>query len=171
MSHPGSTIPRSVLLRRFSEFSTAGSFILLCLADKSTGERSHIVLENDEWYIYSRSMGIHFFSSSEEYTRYMVEHANDCVPVPVEAFRELNRLFGAPQKEEFIHASRKGIPSLRQEYLERVPWVSGYEIREWKYAHDRSFLRVLLELGLVVRRECESGRRYVEAAEVDASIS
>jgi len=56
----------------------------------------------------------------------------------------------------------------REKYLESVPWISGFIIREKKHAYDRSFLRILLEMGFVVRRECESGRLYVETAELDA---
>jgi hypothetical protein len=116
-------------------------------------------------------LGILCAPGSKEYIQYMVEHATECFPVGTEVFQELNHLYGAPEKEEYIQASWKGVSFLRQTYLERVPWVSGYEIRERKYAFDRSFLRVLLERGFVIRRECESGRRYVEAAEVDAPLT
>jgi hypothetical protein len=163
----GSLVPRSVLLKRFSEFSTAGSFILLCLMDKTTGEKSVIVLENDEWYSYSQQMKIIPFANTTDYTRYMVEHASECIPVPAETFQELKHLYGAPKKEEFIRAEKEGIGFIRQQYLERVPWVSGYEIRDHELRYDRSFLRLLLKMGLVVRRDCESGRRYVEKAEVE----
>jgi hypothetical protein len=163
-----SPVPRSVLLRRFSEFSTAGSFVLVCLRDEATVERTHIVLENEEWYFYCGSKGILSFPCRAEYTRYMVEHANECFSVGTEVFNELNHLFGAPVKDEYIQASREGISFLRQNYLEKVPWVSGYGIRDRRYAYDRSFLRMLLERGFVIRRECESGRLYVEAAGVDA---
>ncbi|MDD1712091.1 MAG: hypothetical protein LUQ69_02865, partial [Methanoregulaceae archaeon] len=129
-----------------------------------------IVLENDEWYYYSQEMGIFPFVRREEYMLYMVEHATDCFPACTETFQELNRLFSAPEKEEFFEAGRKGVRFLRDTYLERVPWLNGYAIRE-RHAQDRSFLRVLLELGLVVRRDCESGQRYVETAEVDAHTS
>jgi hypothetical protein len=165
---PDSLVPRSVLLKRFSEFSTAGSFVLVCLQDEATGERTHIVLENEEWYFYCGSKGILSFPCRAEYTRYMVEHANECFPVHSKVFQELNHLFGAPEKREYIQARRKGISFLRNKYLKKVPWVYGYEIRDRRYAYDRSFLRMLLERGFVIRRECESGRRYVEAAEVDA---
>jgi hypothetical protein len=165
---PDSLVPRSVLLKRFSEFSTAGSFVLVCLQDEATGERTHIVLENEEWHFYSMRKGILSFPSMEEYTRYMIEHANECFPVHSEVFQELNHLFGAPVKDEYIQASREGISFLRNKYLKKVPWVYGYEIRDRRYAYDRSFLRMLLERGFVIRRECESGRRYVEAAGVDA---
>jgi hypothetical protein len=162
-----SKVSRSVLLRRFSEFSTAGSFILLCLQDKSTGKKSHIVLENDEWYFCTQKMLNLSYSSTNEYTQYMVEHATDCFPVPADTFRELNQLFNAPEREDYIQDSRKGAQFFRDKYLERVPWFSGLAIREQKDANDRSFLRVLLELGFIVRRDCESGRRYVEEIEGD----
>jgi hypothetical protein len=98
----------------------------------------------------------------------MVDHAADCIPVPTTIFQELNGLFRALEKEEYTTDVVKGIQFFREKYLESVPWISGYEIREKKHAYDRSFLRILLEMGLVVRRECESGRLYVEMAEVEA---
>ena len=166
--NPESMVPRSVLVKRFSEFSTAGSFILLCIRDSGSKDTSYIVLENEEWYSYSQRMDILSFTGHEEYIQYMVEHAADCIPVLTKTFKELNRLFRAPEKEEYIQNGLQGIQFFRQKYLESVPWISGYIIREKKHAYDRSFLRILLEMGLVVRRECESGRLYVETAELDA---
>jgi hypothetical protein len=163
-----STVPRSVLVKRFSEFSTAGSFILLCIQDNGSKDTSYIVLENEEWYFYSQRMEILSFTSHEEYTEYMVEHATNCISVPTKIFEELDRLFRAPENEEYTQDGLKRIQFFRQKYLDSVPWTSGYIIREKKHAYDRSFLRILLELGLVVRRECESGRLYVERAEVDS---
>jgi|GEM_PF-1823342 hypothetical protein len=161
-------VSRSVLVKRFSEFSTAGSFILLCIQDNESKDTAYIVLENEEWYFYSQRMEILSFTSHEEYTGYMVDNAANCIPVPTRIFQELDRLFRAPCKEEYTGDVVKGIHFFRQKYLVKVSWISGYEIREKKHAQDRSFLRILLEMGLVVRRECESGRLYVEMAELEA---
>jgi len=53
--------------------------------------------------------GYPLFTSQEEYTQYMVDHAADCIPVPTKTFQELNGFFRAPEKEEYTRDGIKGI--------------------------------------------------------------
>jgi len=163
-------VTEDVLRRRFGEFSTAGAFVLVKIQDRATGERAVIVCENTDWFFAAREFD-HSLSHEKEYTAYMIRNYGTFLPVPGKVFRELVGSFGAAQGDAYAGDAVRGIAFVAGKYLERFEWSPGgshaYRVRDRKLAYDRSFLRLLLELGLVVRRDCESGMIYVEALEID----
>lgn len=171
------SIPADVLRRRYGEFSTAGAFILLRIRNKETGEYADAVYENMDWYLMATRGNIIPVKGEKEYIEFMIENYDRSFDVSDADFKELIK-FDAPAKEEYEAIKAKGIPYLVSSYLEKWYWNAPkntgsymYLIREEKYAYDESFLRVLLDMDLVVRRECESGHRYVESKEIDSALS
>jgi hypothetical protein len=166
-------VPPHVLRRRYGEFSTAGAYVLLHVKNRETGECAHVVHENMDWYLIARDEGIFIGDADEEYVDFMVKNHDRLFEVGDASYTELLKL-DAPEREAYARLKSKGIPYLVDAYLTRWYWNAPkntgpyvYNITEEKYAYDESFLRVLLEMGLVVRRECESGQRYVEPEEID----
>ncbi|MFH1125554.1 MAG: hypothetical protein V1703_00370 [Candidatus Altiarchaeota archaeon] len=170
-----SDISEDVLKRRYGQFSTAGAFISLFVRNKESGREAYAVVENEDWYLMLTREEGREFKDTGDYTQYMIENHQRCFEVKDSTFNELMK-FEAPAKDEYEKDKSEGVQHVKNKYLEKFYWNAPkntgayvYFIREEKYAYDESFLRVLLELGLVVRRECESGHRYVEAGEIDGT--
>ncbi len=168
-------VPPHVLRRRYGEFSTSGAFVLLHIKNRETGECAHAVCENMDWYLIARDEGIFTGKADEEYVDFMVKNHDRLFEVSGTSYGELLKL-DAPEREAYAQLKSKGIPYLADNFLTRWYWNAPqntgpymYNITEEKHAYDESFLRVLLEMGLVVRRECESGQRYVEPEEIDGA--
>ncbi|MBN1899669.1 MAG: hypothetical protein JW827_12920, partial [Spirochaetes bacterium] len=64
-------VPESVFKKRFSNFSTAASFILVCIREKETHTKEMIVMENMSWYSYLFKEKIFTKKEHDEYVRFM----------------------------------------------------------------------------------------------------
>jgi len=159
------TLTRHILLRRFGEFSSAGSFVMVKIKNADREEECSIVCENTDWYLFISALKEYSFSSDEDYTDYMIAHYDEVFELSSDKYEEMKNSYEAPSLHEFEEAKKAGISFVADTYLKKGQY--GYFIRDKKLEHNRSLLRMLLEMGLVVRRECESGNIYVEVDDID----
>lgn len=163
---------QDVLSRRYGEFSTAGAFILVCISNKESGKTAEIVCENTEWYDILTKETAYFKGNEKEYLDFMLKNHDKCFELSALAFDKLAKELSVPKNEVFEKDKNKGIKFVAEKYLKKNSWSPSnydYIIRDKRFEHDRGLLRMLLESGLVVRRDCESGQRFIEAKEVDAA--
>jgi hypothetical protein len=163
-------VTEDVLRRRFSEFSTAGAFVLVKIQNSETGEQSVIVCENTDWYLTAKRQDYPVANQSE-YINYMMHYQDTYLPMPGSTYQNLVSNYGANEQSTAEDAGR-GMALIAERYLEKFFWSPGgshaYRIKDRNLSRSAAFLRLLLEMGLVVRRDCESGMIYVEAKEIDA---
>ncbi|MBN1899406.1 MAG: hypothetical protein JW827_11565, partial [Spirochaetes bacterium] len=166
-------VPESVRKKRFSNFSTAASFILVCIKEKGTDNKEMVVIENMSWYSYLFKEKIFTKKEHDEYVRFMMKHHTKCFAVSQDTFRVLTEYYRAPVRKEYEEIKKKGAGYVISKYCDRFYWNAprntgpyAYFIKK-EYARDKSFQRMLLEMGLVVRRECESGAIFIEPEEAE----
>lgn len=158
-----------ILKKRFGEFSTAGAFVLIKIQNKKTGDKAFIVPENTDWFMYVLEEKEYGIKNEEDYLNFMLKEYDRYFELSDEKYKELTGSFEAKKVPEFQEIKEKGLTYLLENYFEKYYWNPGgsyvYSFRDEKLEHNRDFLMVLLEIGLVVRRECESGMIYVEPVE------
>ncbi len=162
-----------VLRKRYGEFSTAGAFISVCVENKDLKQKSTIVCENAYWYDILTKKTNYFKGSARQYVDFMLKNHDQCFQLSADVFKELSKTHEALRKDayEMDMDKVKGVSYVANKYLKKNFWNANkydYVFRDNKYESDRSLLRMLLELGLVVRRDCESGQGYIEPKEIDA---
>jgi hypothetical protein len=166
-------VSEDVLRRRFSEFSTAGAFVLVKIQNSETGEQSVIVCENTDWFLTAKRQS-YPIASQDEYINYMMHYQDTFLPVPPNSYQHMAGNFDAGVHDAYTEDAALGMALIVEKYLEKFYWSPGgahaYRIRDRNLSRSADFLRMLLEMGLVLRRECESGMVYIEAGEVDAQI-
>ncbi|MBU1078528.1 MAG: YiiX family permuted papain-like enzyme [Spirochaetes bacterium] len=168
-------ISKNILKKRFNNFSTAGSYILVCIQDKESEKKEFIVCENEEWFLLLLKEKEYSIHDEKEYSPFMLAHYNTCFKFSNRKFSELSGEYGAPRKNEYDILKKKGLHNIISTFFTKRYWNApkndgqyAYFIKDHrKYSRDRSFIRILLEMGLVVRRECESGYLYIESDEID----
>ena len=159
-----------ILNRRYGEFSTAGAYILVCIGSEESDLKTFIVCENTDWYITLTEETASFKGNDEQYLKFMIKNYNKRFSLPETVFNKLVKEYSAPKNKAFETDKSKGLKHVVSKYLQKNTWSPGsyyYSIRINTYQNNRSFLRMLLELGLVVRRDCESGMIYVESKEIE----
>jgi len=165
---------QDVLKRRYGVFSTTGSYIIVNVENRENGEQSTLVCENTDWYLNLLDLKEHFIFTKQDYTRFMVEKDGTVFQIPGELFNDIKKSCEAPPPIEFEQDREQGLSHVAGKYLQKFLWPSG-EKHAWLVAQEfqknRSFIRLLLEMGLVVRRDCENGRYYVEPDEIDAVLA
>lgn len=158
-----------ILKKRFGEFSTAGAFVLIKIQNKKTGDKAFIVPENTDWFIYILEEKEYGIKDEEDYLNFMLKEYDRYFELSDEKYKELTCSFEAKKVPEFQKIKDKGINHLLENYFEKYYWSPGgpyvYSFQDEKLEHNRDFLMILLEMGLLVRRDCESGMIYVEAME------
>lgn len=139
--------------------------------NRDSGEQAALVIDNTEWYMSLLDLKEHFIFTKEDYIRFMLEKHDTVFQLPGDLFNELKKGYEAPPPLEFENDREQGLAYLADRYLQKFSWSPGGDhawLVKTELQGNRSFLRLLLEMGLVVRRDCESGRIYVEPQEIDA---
>ena len=162
-STAGTSQNEAILRKRFGEFSTAEAFVLLKIKDQKSGEKSFIVCPNTDWYMTLSEEKS--FPSQKDYVDFMVKNYDKEFVLSHEAYKELVKLYEA--KPDFEELRGNGIDYIVKTYLKKYYWSPGgsydYVFKDEKLSRNRSFLKILLELGLILRADCESGMIYVES--------
>jgi len=165
---------QDVLRRRYSVFSTTSSYVTVNVENRDSGEQAALVIDNTEWYMSLLDLKEHFIFTKQDYIRFMTEKHDTVFQLPGDLFSQLKKSYEAPPPLEFEKDREQGLVHLADRYLQKFSWSPGGD-HAWlvkpELQGNRSFLRFLLEMGLVVRRDCESGRIYVEPQEIDAVLA
>ena len=170
------TISERVLGERFGNFSTAGSFVLIKIQDASSQENSVIVCENEDWFVALATIPEYADYTDKQYTDLMLKKYDQTFIVNTELFKKLSVSHAAPLIEEYDKAKAKGLKYIVDTYLKKGYWDTAknkgvYIIKSSKSGDARSLLRMLLEMGFVVRRDCESGERFISSEEIDSRLN
>lgn len=163
------------MVRRYGQFSTAGAFVLVRVRNKANGEEADVVCENTQWFLVLYRDESYATKNENEYLSFMLNHDGECFEISDNAFCELSKHGTALATSEYEVVKQKGLKCVVGTYFTKLYWNAPANTGPYAYfvtdqrklAHDRSFIRMLLEMGVVVRRECESGQIYVEPDEVD----
>ncbi|MEQ8188439.1 MAG: hypothetical protein ABRQ39_10765 [Candidatus Eremiobacterota bacterium] len=157
-----------VLRKRFEEFSTSESFVLIKIKDRNSGEKSSVVCTNTDWYMTLYNEKEYSFPSQKDYVDFMVKNYDKEFVLSHEAYKELIKISAA--ETDFEGLRGKGVDYIVKTYLKKYYWSPGgsydYIFKDEKMSRNRSFLKILLELGLIVRSDCESGMIYVESENI-----
>lgn len=164
-------VPTNVLRKRYDNFSTAQTFVLIFIESKELGQKAAIVCDNSRWHQILTERTNYFKGNKQQYIDFMLENHDQRFNLSADVFNELVKYYDAPKSDAYEKDKIKGVPFLANKYLEKRCSKNNcsYSFRDDKYSwRDRSVLRMLLESGLVVGRGCEDDRLWIDAEEVDA---
>ena len=168
-------ISEPVLRERFANFSTAGSFVLIKIQDVSSRESSAIVCENTEWFDALVTMPEYAGFTDKQYTDLMIRKYNQTFVVAAALYKKLSVAHAAPLNEKFDKIKTREMQYIADTYLQKKYWDASknnyvYLIKNTNTDDARSLLRMFLEMGFVVRRDCESGEIYIAPGEIDVRL-
>ncbi len=146
----------SILKRRFGEFSTSGSFVLIKLQNAETMETMDIICENMSWAFICKD-DLKLILESKEYTDYMVKNYNKTFAVGNEIYLKLK---GAQAGDTYMEYSQVPWQSVKAEFLEKERGF--YNIKDRNIERNADFIKMLLHHNVVVRHDCYDGSVYVQ---------
>ncbi len=150
----------SILKRRFDEFSTSGAFVLIKLQNTATKETMDIVCENTDWAFMCKD-SLKLVPSLKEYTDYMVKNYNKTFGVSDKIYSAMK---GAKAGDSYIKYAKTPWEDVKAEFLEKERGF--YNLKNAAFARNPDFIKMLLLHNVVVRRDCVSGRIYVQEARI-----
>ncbi len=152
----GKKVDKYILERRFGEFSTSGSLVLVKVKNTKTQEQMEIVCDNTEWMFVCQD-DLKLVSKSKEYTEYMIKNYRQIFELAPETYAKLKVYkTGDSYKSE----SPKGWEEIKKEFFE--PEKMYFVLKDKTLAKNRDFLRMLLEQNVVVRNTSYDGSLYVQ---------
>lgn len=166
---------KTALEERFGNFSTAGTFVLIRIQNASTNENAVILCENLEWFDVFMKIPQYSGYTQNEYTDLMVKKYNQTFVLPADLYGKLAETHPRAFSKTCDQDKEKGMQFVADKYLEKRYWDRArnsyvYNIKQQEGINNRSIIRMFLEMGFVVRRDCESGEIYIGSDEVDARL-
>jgi hypothetical protein len=160
----------NVLRKRFEEFSTSESFVLIRIKDRNSGEKSSVVCTNTDWYMTLLNEKDYSFPFQKDYVDFMVKNYDREFILSHEAYKELIKFSEAKPVKDFEEIRGNGVNYIVKTCFKKYYWSPCgpyvYVFKDEKLSRNRSFLKILLEFGLIVRSDCESGMIYVESENI-----
>ncbi len=149
-------IPSDVLQRRFSEFSSNSTFVLIKVKNSLTKEEMTAAPDNAFWYYIGTTHG-NLPTDKQEYVRYMTAYAHSIMVLDPQGYEKL-KYYQA--NDSFVHDRNSSLKTIINKYF--LQSLIGYTLIDPEMGKNPAFIRMLLEHGLVVRKDGCSQEVYVE---------